>query len=77
MFNVVHVSMSDFLNVFGRISWNLLSLFKKWANPGLFLRLFTVFFKQILHFQQINVKNVHPVYGGIHTHDLSNMSRQP
>ena len=33
-------------------------------------------FKQtIIFLQQINAKNVHPVYGdGIQTHDLSNMS---
>ena len=43
-------------------------------------RLFSVFSnKQTVQFlQQINVKNVHPVYGaGIRTHDLSNMSRHP
>ena len=36
-------------------------------------------FEQTLQFlQQINLKNVHPVYGaGIRTHDLHNMSLLP
>ena len=39
-------------------------------NPGLFL--FSSFLKKTLQFlQQINVKNVHPVFGaGIRTHDV-------
>ena len=45
----------------------------KWANPGLFYRLFSVFLKSFI--QQIYVKNVHPVYGtGIQTYDPRNMS---
>ena len=37
------------------------------------------FFEQTIQFlQQINVKNVYPVYGaGIRTHDLSSMSCHP
>ena len=47
------------------------------GQPGLFLFLFSVFFKQSIQFlQQINGKNVHRVYGaGIRTHDLLNTSR--
>ena len=41
---------------------------KKWANPGPFLFIFGLF-KQTLQFlQQINVKNVHPVYGSRPSH---------
>ena len=49
--------------------------FKKWAIPDLFFGLF----KQTLQFlQQINVKNIHPVYGaGIRTHNLKNTSLLP
>ena len=38
-----------------------------------------VFFKQTLQFlQQINVKNVHPVYSaGIRTHNIQNLSLIP
>ena len=51
--------------------------FKKWANPGLFF-MFGLFKQTIQFLQQINVKNIHPIYGaGIRTHDLSNMSRVP
>ena len=48
-------------------------------QSGLFFILFSVFFKQTIQFlQEINVKNVHPVYGArIWTHDLSNMSHHP
>ena len=50
-------------------------LFLKRAIPGLFFVYFRLF-KQTLQFlQQINVKNVHPVYGaGIRTHELRNIS---
>ena len=55
-----------------------LILKKKWANPSLFLHIFSLFKQTIQFLQQINVKNVHPVYStGIRTHDLSNMSRHP
>ena len=49
------------------------------GQPRPLFCLFLVFFKQKIQFlQQINVKNVHPVYGtGIQTHDLLNMSRHP
>ena len=53
-------------------------IIKKWANPGLFLFIFGLFKQTIQYLQQINVKNVHPVYGTeIQTHDQSNMSRHP
>ena len=57
-------------------NWFPYFLFFKWANPGLFYRLVSVFFKQTsLQFLQINVKNVHPVFGArIWTHDLQKMS---
>ena len=50
----------------------------KRGHPRLFLIYFRLF-KQTLQFlQQINVKNVHPVYGpGIWTHNLRNMSLPP
>ena len=48
--------------------------FKKWAIPGLFFIIVT----NIKFLQQINMKNVHPVYGaGIRTHDLCNISLLP
>ena len=51
---------------------------KKRANSVLFLYIFGLFKQTIQFLQQINVKNVHPVYSaGIRTHDLSNMSRPP
>ena len=48
------------------------------AIPGLFFVYFRLF-KQTLQFlQQINVKNVHPIYGArIRTHDLQYTSRLP
>ena len=51
---------------------------KKRVIPSLFFIYFRLL-KQTLQFlQQINVKNVHPVYGaGIRTHDLLNMSLLP
>ena len=57
---------------------NVQCFFKKWANPGLFFVYFRLF-KQTLQFlQQINVKNVHPVYSaGIRTLNLQNMSLHP
>ena len=52
---------------------------KKWANPASFSFIFGLFQTNInTILQQINVKNVHPVYGtGIRTHDLLNMSLLP
>ena len=50
-------------------------IFLKWAFPGLFFNLLSSFQTQIKILQQMNVKNVHPVYGaGIRTHNLWNMS---
>ena len=44
----------------------------------LFFVYFRRFEKTLQFFQQINVKNVHPVWGaGIRTHNLSNMSLLP
>ena len=52
---------------------------EKWAKPGLFFIFIYILFKQTIQFlQQINVKNIHPVYGpGIQTHNLLNMSSLP
>ena len=48
----------------------------KWAILGPFVRFYFNHFKQTL--QQINVNNVHPVFGaGIRTHDLQNKSLLP
>ena len=46
---------------------------KKWANPGLFYNLFSVFSNKHHYnfYNKIDVKNVYPVYGaGIGTHDF-------
>ena len=54
--------------------------FKKWANPGLFNCLFSVFSNKHHYkiYNQLIVKNVHPVYSAaIRTHDLWNMSLLP
>ena len=63
-FTLFHTQQNSFLN--------------EWAIPGLFFVYFRLF-KQTLQFsQQINVKNVHPVYGaGIQTHNLRNISLLP
>ena len=48
------------------------------GQPRPLFRLFSVFSKKQYFLQQINVKNVHPVYStGIQTHNLSDMSRHP
>ena len=48
------------------------------AIPSLFTFIFLFSIQTLQLLQQINVKNVHPVYGaGIRTHDLSHMSRLP
>ena len=54
-------------------------LFKKWANPGLFLFIFGLF-KQTLQIFTTNKceKITHPVYGtGIRTHDLRSVILLP
>ena len=59
--------------------WSAWFFFKKnGPTPASFAFIFGLF-KQTVHFlQQINEKNIHPVYGtGIMNHDLSEMSRQP
>ena len=53
---------------------------KNGPTPASFIIYFFGLFKQtsLQFLQQINVKNVHPVYGaGIQTHDLWNMSLLP
>ena len=54
-------------------------IFLKWAIPGLFPFNFGLCQTNInTILQQINVKNIHPVYdAGIRTHDLQNMSLSP
>ena len=50
-------------------------LFFNWTIPGLIFFYFRLFKQTLLLLKEINVKNVHPVYGaGIQTHDLWNMS---
>ena len=52
--------------------------FQKWANPGLFFIYFQSFQTNNTILQQINAKNVYPVYGAqIWTHNLLNMSHHP
>ena len=47
-------------------------------TPASFLCIFGLFKQTTQFLQQMNVKNVHPVYGaGIRTNDLSNMSHNP
>ena len=54
------------------------SFFKKWAIYGLFLFICIFSNKHYIFLQQINVKNIHPVYGaGIRTNDLWSMSLLP
>ena len=48
------------------------------GNPGLFFIYFRLFKHTLKFLEQINLKNVHPVYGaGIQTHDLWNVSLLP
>ena len=55
------------------------SIFLKMGQtPASFSFIFDLFKQTIQFLQQINVKNVHPVYGaGIQTHNLLNTSRLP
>ena len=57
----------------------IVQCFKKWANPGLFFCLFSVFLnKQYNFYNKSMPKNVHLVYGdGIRTHNLQNISHHP
>ena len=60
------------------IWWEELFLYKKWAITGLFFIYFRHFKHTLQFLQQINLKNVHPVYGaGNRTHNLQNMSLLP
>ena len=71
------VKKSDHETAFIRkvIFERLIGFFKKGHPRSLFI---LSFHTNITFLQQINVKNVHPVYGaGIQTHDLQNMSRHP
>ena len=60
------------------MSFGLVLLLKKGANPASF-RLFSVFSNKQYNFYNKSMwKNVHPVYSAeIWTHDLSNMSHHP
>ena len=61
-----------------KIEWALEVFYKKMVNPASLSFIFGLFKNALLFLQQINVKNVHPIYSaGIWTHDLSNMSRLP
>ena len=52
--------------------------FKNRPTLASFSFIFSLFNQAIQFLQQINVKNVHPVYStGIHTRNLSNMSHHP
>ena len=52
--------------------------FNKMGHPWPLFHLFLSFQTNITILQQINVKNVHPVYGaGIRTHQLWNISLPP
>ena len=57
-----------------------LHFLKKWANPGLFFRLFLVFSNMQYNFYNKCEKcpNLHPIYGaGIWTHNLTHTSHHP
>ena len=48
------------------------------AQPRPLFNLFSFFHHKLQFLQQMNVKNVHLVYGaGIRTHDLWNMTTRP
>ena len=52
----------------------MINIFKM-CYPGLFFVYFCLFKQTLQVFKQINVKNVHPVYGaGIQTRNLRNTS---
>ena len=54
------------------------NVFFKMGHPRSLFRLFSSIQTNVTILQQINVKNIHPVYGaGIRTHDLWNMSLLP
>ena len=59
--------------------WKLIvDFFKNGPTSASFSFLFSLFKQTIQFLQQINVKNVHPVYSArIRTHDLSTISRLP
>ena len=53
-------------------------VFLNGPSPGLYLIYFRLFEQTLQFLQQINVKNVHAVYGaGVRTHNLWNMSLLP
>ena len=59
------------------LGYHILHIYDKLVIKTL-LRLFLSFQTNITIFKQINVKNIHPVYGaGIQTHNLRNMSLLP
>ena len=58
--------------------WDRVIFKKKWANPSLFFIYFRLFKHTFQFLQQINVKNVHPLFcAGIWTHNLWNRSLLP
>ena len=64
-------------NSFSGQSVNMIVFNKKMGHP-LFCFIFGLFKETLQYLQQINVKNVHPVYGAeSQTHDLWNMSLLP
>ena len=57
-----------------QVLWHVIINFINGPFPASFSFIFGLFQTNIAILQQINVKNVHPVYGtGIRTHDLKNM----
>ena len=78
-------SIQNFTNFKRAYYWELVVLANKYFNyfeMYFFVKMGQprpLFRKQTIQFlKQINVKNVHPVYGvRIQIHDLSNMSRHP
>ena len=77
--SIISVEASLSLSFFLFLSLSLsFYLYIKWANPGLFFVYFWSFQTKFHFLHQINVKNVHPVYGAkIRAHDLTNMSHTP
>ena len=64
----------------GHVVEKACTFFKKWANPGLFFHLLSVFPNKHHYkfYNKLMWKNFHPVYGaGIQTHNLRNMSLLP
>ena len=70
--------MSEVSNWVTTVPREAMILFKNGTIPASFSLIFGLFKQTIQFIQQINVKNVHLVFGaGIRTHDLKDMGRQP